>query len=98
MSIKDSVLSHRDDILALAKQHGVTNIRLFGSVARGTDGPNSDIDFLIDPVLPVQNSFGFLDFQQDVSTLLGGRPVNVLFASGIFPPLRNAIFQDAITL
>ena len=98
MSMKDSVLSHRADILALAERHGVTNVRLFGSVARGTDGPGSDIDLLIDPVLPIKESFGFLDFQEEVSSLLEGYPVDVVFSAGLFPPFRDAIIHEAIAL
>jgi predicted nucleotidyltransferase len=38
----------RDVILAAARRHGVRNIRIFGSVARGEDDSESDIDFLVD--------------------------------------------------
>lgn len=98
MTIRDEVLSHRQDILNLGTQYGVINIRLFGSVARGTDGPNSDIDLLIDPALPIQDSFGFIDFQEQVSALLEGRPVDIVFAAGLFPPFREAILREAIAL
>jgi hypothetical protein len=33
MSMRNSVFAHRDDILALADRYGLTNVRLFGSVA-----------------------------------------------------------------
>jgi len=98
MSMREVVFSHRADILALAKRYGITNVRLFGSVAKGTDGPESDIDFLIDPLLPIKDSFGFLDFQEQVSTLLDGRTVDVVFSAGLFPPFKNAILHDAIAL
>ena len=39
--------SHRNEILALAARNGASNIRVFGSVARGDDTPESDIDFLV---------------------------------------------------
>jgi len=42
------VREHRGEILALAKLHGATNVRVFGSVARGEDHSDSDIDFLVD--------------------------------------------------
>ncbi len=38
----------RDRIIAIFKEHGASNIRIFGSVARGEAGPDSDIDFLCD--------------------------------------------------
>lgn len=39
--------THRDEVRRLVKQHHGTNARVFGSVARGTDGPDSDLDLLI---------------------------------------------------
>ena len=35
-------------ILALSRQYGARHIRVFGSVARGEDRPDSDIDFLVE--------------------------------------------------
>lgn len=39
---------HREDILELASQHGATNVRVFGSVARGQDKRGSDVDLLVE--------------------------------------------------
>ena len=40
--------SYRRDILKAAARYGVTNVRVFGSIARGDDHENSDVDFLVD--------------------------------------------------
>ena len=40
--------SHKSDILRVAKAHGASNVRVFGSVARGTATPTSDVDLLVD--------------------------------------------------
>ncbi len=37
----------RDSVLEVAKRHGVTSVRVFGSVARGEESPESDIDLLV---------------------------------------------------
>ena len=48
MPALDSIVARRDEILAIMRAHGASNPRLFGSVARGEDRPESDIDFLVD--------------------------------------------------
>jgi len=44
----DRVKSRRDEILSVARRHGVTRVRVFGSMARGDAGPASDLDLLVD--------------------------------------------------
>lgn len=49
----DALLSrYRDGIVELAASYGATNVRVFGSVARGEAGPDSDIDLLVDVERP----------------------------------------------
>ena len=48
MTTQEAVLKHREEILRIAARHGATNVRVFGSVARGTAGPESDLDLLVD--------------------------------------------------
>ena len=40
--------SKKQNIHALAAAHGASRIRVFGSVARGEETSNSDVDFLVD--------------------------------------------------
>lgn len=42
------VWQHRHRITAVAASHGVRRVRVFGSVARGTETPGSDVDLLVD--------------------------------------------------
>jgi uncharacterized protein len=42
--------THRQALLALAARHGVTDLRVFGSMARGDSGPDSDVDLLVRPL------------------------------------------------
>uniref|UniRef100_UPI002FC73AB1 nucleotidyltransferase family protein n=1 Tax=Methanoculleus sp. TaxID=90427 RepID=UPI002FC73AB1 len=44
----DLIWKKRSKILAIAGRHGATNLRIFGSVARGEAGPESDLDLLVD--------------------------------------------------
>ena len=48
MEVKQLLQQKREEILAIATKHGVYNVRVFGSVARGEATTTSDIDFLID--------------------------------------------------
>ncbi|MFQ5738201.1 MAG: nucleotidyltransferase family protein [Acidobacteriota bacterium] len=43
----DYLRTQRDEILAIAARHGVTEIRIFGSTARGDADPSSDVDILV---------------------------------------------------
>ena len=42
------VKSRRGEILAAARRRRASHVRVFGSVARGEAGPDSDVDFLVD--------------------------------------------------
>ncbi len=47
MPTKGEILSRRDEIIAVAKRYGASNLRIFGSVARGDVNETSDVDFLV---------------------------------------------------
>ena len=53
----DLVQAKREQILRLARRHGVTKVRVFGSMARGDAGPHSDVDLLIE--VGAETSRGF---------------------------------------
>jgi len=76
MSTQKLLEARRDEILRLAFRHGANNVRVFGSVARGDTGPNSDIDFLVDMEL----SRSLLDRAELAQGLRGllGREVDVV--------------------
>lgn len=48
MRIREPLEKNRDEILRVAERHGATNVRIFGSVARGQDDSESDLDVLVD--------------------------------------------------
>lgn len=87
---------HRQRLLEIAARYGVTNVRVFGSVARGEDGDGSDIDLLVD--LPARITlFTLARLQEELSDLLGV-PVDLVPASGLKPHVRPAAERDAIPL
>lgn len=90
------VRSKREQILRLAKRHGVTRVRIFGSMARGDAGPHSDVDLLVDvganpgPWFP-----GGL--VAELEELLGRR-VQVVTERGLDDLLRDRVLQEAVLL
>ncbi|ANV92070.1 nucleotidyltransferase family protein [Picosynechococcus sp. PCC 8807] len=97
MSLKSLVQEKRDQILALAVKHGAFNVRLFGSVARGEDTLDSDIDFLIDYDLERVSAWFPVGLIQDLEDLLGCR-VDVVTEGGLKPRIRDDVLRDCVVL
>lgn len=87
---------HRSEIEEVAAKHGVTNLRVFGSVARGEDTRDSDVDLLVD--LPDGFSlFSVARLQRDLEEILGVR-VEVVPASDLKPGVRANVERDLVSL
>ncbi|MGH3349407.1 MAG: helix-turn-helix domain-containing protein [Nocardioides sp.] len=84
---------HRDAILAAAAKRRISRVRVFGSVARGADGPDSDLDLLVD-FKPEASLFDQAGFAGDVEDLLGVG-VDVVSADALAPPRDRNILRDA---
>ena len=61
---------HRAEIVALVHEHRARSIAVFGSVARGATGPNSDIDFLVE-FEPGSSLFDLIHLEDALQALLG---------------------------
>ena len=96
MDLDALLKTHRAEILAIARQHGASNVRVFGSVARGEASPDSDIDILVDLELG-RSLLDHAQLQIDLEALLG-RKVDVVTARGLRPRLRDRVLQEAIPL
>jgi hypothetical protein len=78
------------------RERGITSLSLFGSMARGEAGPESDVDLLIE--VDPEAGFGLsdlLDLQEEFGQLLA-RPINFAFGSEMRPWLRQWIEEDRI--
>lgn len=71
---------HRDEVLALIAQRGLKDPRVFGSVARGTDGSGSDLDILVR--VPRGRALAFASLGRELSEMLNVR-VDVLSEGGL---------------
>ncbi|HXL73363.1 MAG TPA: nucleotidyltransferase family protein [bacterium] len=92
MGTSEILQSKRSEILNLAMGHGVKNLRVFGSVARGEAGPDSDVDFLV----KMESGRSYLDigaFLMDAQILLG-RKVDVVTETGLHPYLRERVLKE----
>ena len=93
MTAQDAVRQHRDEIIAIAARHGATNVRVFGSVARGTDGPESDLDLLVDVTGEASPWFP-AELLVDLEDLLGIE-VDVLTEPTIYWVIRDRVLAEA---
>ena len=93
MPLDQLIQQRRDDIREIAARHGVTSIRVFGSVARGESRPGSDLDLLIETGQHTSSWFpgGLV---HDLESLLGCR-VDVVTEAGLIPLLRESVLRDA---
>jgi hypothetical protein len=92
----NAVARKRAGLLALAHRHGATNVRLFGSAARGDARIESDVDLLVE-LEPGRTLLDLVAFRRDASALLG-RPVDVATAEMLRPEVRRDAERDAIAL
>src|SRR3984957_18177369 len=83
------VRRHRKDLVAAAAVHGVSNLRVFGSVARGEDRPDSDVDLLAD-FPPGLSLLGLSRLEADLEAILGTR-VDLIPAADLKPDVRERV-------
>lgn len=96
MGIDEILKSKRNEILRLAAQHGIKNLRVFGSVARGEANPDSDVDFLVD----MDQGRDYLDLGgllMDLQDLLG-RKVDLVTEPALHKSIKKQILQEAVPL
>ncbi len=86
----------RGEILAIAERHGASNVRVFGSIARGEATPDSDIDLLVD----LKDDGSLLDIvrlELELRELLEC-DVDIGTADSLKQRIRDRALQEAIAL
>jgi predicted nucleotidyltransferase/DNA-binding XRE family transcriptional regulator len=86
----------RAAVLAVAARHGMTELRVFGSVARGQDTDSSDLDLLV-RIPEGTGLFALGRFTQELQDLLHV-PVDVVPDDSVKPRVRNSIDRDLVPL
>jgi uncharacterized protein len=86
----------RAEILAAAARHGATNVRVFGSVARGDADAASDVDFLVD-FEPGRSLLDLAGLLVELEDLLGHR-VDVVTEPGLKARIRQRVLSEAVAV
>jgi uncharacterized protein len=94
--IGQRVRRRRKALVAAAAAHGVTNLRVFGSVARGQDRPDSDLDLLAD-LPPDMGLLGLGRVQADLEAIIGSQ-VDLVPAGDLKPTVRARASRDLVPL
>ena len=79
----------------LCKRYHIRRLAFFGSVLRDDFGPSSDVDVLVEFEEGHTPGLNFIDIQDDLSKLLGGREVDLVTPKFLNHRIRNRILQEA---
>ncbi len=97
MKLKQILQDKREAILQIADRHGALNVRIFGSVARGEETENSDIDFLIDYDSAKISPWFPGGLLMDLEELLQCK-VDIVTDKGLSPLIRERVLKEAQSL
>ncbi len=96
MKTLELLRQNREKIYEIAEKYGVSNIRVFGSVARGEDKKGSDVDLLISKNDNI-SFFEILDFKYGAEKLLK-RKIDLVLEDGINKYLKKMIISSSIKI
>jgi len=88
--------ARREKLTHVAAAHGLVNLRIFGSVARGDETEDSDVDLLVD-VAPGVGLIGLARAQRELEELLGTR-VDLVPAGDLRPDVAESVLAEATPL
>ena len=87
------ITENKTAILKLSQEHGIKNIRLFGSMARDDSTLESDVDFLVD-LEKGRDLFDLGELLIDLQDLLH-RKVDIVTEASLHPKLSVQILKEA---
>ena len=94
MSKQKLVRAKREQILSIARNHGVVSLKLFGSAARGDEVESSDVDFVVE-LEPGRSLLDLGGLQSDLERLLGCA-VDVVTVKGLRERIRARVLAEAV--
>lgn len=93
----DELHAKKEMILALGDKYGARRIRVFGSVARGEERPDSDVDFLVDMPRGYDLFGQRLPLTEQLAELLA-RPVELVPEHELNLHIREHVLKEAVDL
>lgn len=96
MITRDDIFHRREEIIALARRHRASNVRLFGSVARGDARATSDVDLIVhfEPGASLLDHGGLV---MDLRELLGV-DIDIVDDEGMRERFRQSVMKDAVAV
>lgn len=90
------VAAHRNEVHEVLRRHGVTDPEIFGSVARGDDHEDSDLDLLVD-FAPGTDIIDIIGIQRELQELLGV-PVDLVPRTDLKERVSERATKDLLPL
>ena len=91
--VKTTLASHESEL----REQGIKSLAIFGSVARGDAGPDSDVDLLIEFDRTV-GLFHFIHVKDFLGGLLEGARVDLVMREAVYEELKEDIFGEAVNV
>jgi len=83
---------------SVCRRHHIRRLSLFGSTLRATDRPDSDVDLLVEFETGQEPGLlGLAAIEEELSRLLGGRPVDLRTAEDLSRYFRDEVVRTAET-
>ena len=96
MELNKILQSRRGEILRIARSHGASGLRLFGSLTRGKKAPNSDIDILVE-LKPKASLLDLIAMKHELEDLLQCK-VDLVTEDALSPYIRQQVLQETVAL
>jgi len=95
MTMNDQLNITPAALAAFCRRHHIRRLALFGSQARGEQRPDSDIDLLVEFAPGHVPGLALIRMQDELSSLLGGRPVDLVTPRFLSPHIRPEVLREA---
>ncbi len=87
---------NREALAVLCRRRGIRRLSLFGSVLKGTDRPDSDIDLLVEfEPGATPGLIGIAEIEEELSQLMDGRRVDLRTAQDLSHYFREEVLREA---